>query len=65
MRPVMRRLHRLEEKRRENRGLDLWILFEDERVQNLSTGEVCRLEEVLDNPFGPIPFFISEADSRA
>jgi ribosomal protein L39E len=60
----MRRLHRLEQKRRQNRRVDFWILFEDERVQNLRTGEVRRLEEVSDNPFGPIPFFISEADSR-
>lgn len=65
MRIAMRRLRRLEGKRNQNRRVEWWILFDDGRVQNLITGQLGRVEDLSDNEYGPIPFFISEADARA
>ena len=61
----MRRLQRLEGRRRQDRRVEFWILFEDGRVQNLSTGKVVRLEDLSDNEHDAIPFFMSKADARA
>lgn len=63
LRLMRRRLERLEGKK----GGDLcemWIWFEDGRVQKLGSNEIKRRDELSDID-GVKRIFISEADSRA
>jgi hypothetical protein len=48
----------------QDRTVELWVLFEDGRVQNVSTGEISRREDVPDSQDDVVRLFISESDSR-
>jgi hypothetical protein len=64
MRTAIRRLARLE-KKREDRRCELWILFEDGRVQELGSDEPKWHHELSDSDPGVVRLFISPADARA
>ena len=64
MRTALRRLQRLEKKRQENRRCEMWVLFEDGRVQELGSNEIKWRHELLDSDPGVVRFFISPADAR-
>jgi hypothetical protein len=60
---AIRRLERLEARSREYKGCELWVLFEDGRVQKLGSNEIRRRHELSDLD-GVSRLFISEADAR-
>ena len=63
MRAAIRRLRRLEKKRK-NDAVEIWVCFDDGRAQNYSTGEMTRHADLIDSHDGVARMFISEADSR-
>ena len=62
---MQKRLRSLEKNTREDRRCELWILFEDGRVQQLGSDEIFWQRELPEPDPCVTRFFISSADARA